>query len=66
LAGLAEQLSIATNGVGKTTLSQYVALSIVKDDNFRELMSYNYAAFQPQLVTSVNTIRRWIMKEFEK
>jgi hypothetical protein len=44
----------------------HVALSIVEHDIFRDLILYICPALEPFLVRSGNTIRRWILKEFER
>jgi hypothetical protein len=44
----------------------HVALSIIEHDTFRNLILYICPALELFLVRSGNTIRRWILKEFER
>jgi hypothetical protein len=44
----------------------HVALTMVEYKIFRELMLYIYLALNKVLVYIDNTIRRWIIKKFEK
>jgi hypothetical protein len=44
----------------------HIALTCVEDDNFRDLLLLLAPALEPYLVRSANTIRRWIIEEFER
>jgi hypothetical protein len=44
----------------------YVALSIVEHETFRDLIVYICPALEQLLVRTGGTIRRWVIKEFEK
>jgi hypothetical protein len=44
----------------------HVALSVVEDSTFRDLVLYICPALDPLLVKAGNTIRRWIMTEFKR
>jgi hypothetical protein len=44
----------------------HVALSMVESDSFRDLVLYICPALEPILASTGTTIRRWIIKEFDK
>jgi hypothetical protein len=44
----------------------HIALSVVEHESFRKLILYICLAFKSLLIRTDNTIRRWIIKEFEK